>query len=310
MVLNSFLNSALELGNQVLILFILMAVGLLATKVKWITDKSITGFVNVLLYLVTPCLIINSFLSVKFTDDTIKSLLIAAGCAVASHIIGIIYSFLVVDKDSAKKSVLRFGAIFSNAGYMGLPLAQAVFGAEGVFYGSIYVVVFNIIQWTYGISIYDKSNKNFIKTLINPGMLGVIVGLPLFLLKVTLPDVIGDPVSYISSLNTPLAMIITGYYFAVSNYKNGMNNFKMWFVIALKMIAMPLTALVIFKFVFGLSGVLLCSCVLPASAPVAVNTMVLASKYNADTDLGLKLVTLSTLLSIVTMPLILALAQV
>ncbi len=307
--MNSFINSALELSNQVLILFILMAVGLLATKVKWITDKSITGFVNVLLYLVTPCLIINSFLSVKFTDETVKSLLIAAGCAVVSHLIGIIYSQLIRDNNENKKSVLRFGTIFSNAGYMGLPLAQAVFGAEGVFYGSIYVVVFNIIQWTYGITIYDKSNKSFIKTLINPGMLGVIVGLPLFLLKVTLPEVIGDPIGYISSLNTPLAMIITGYYFACSNYKNGMNNFKMWFAITLKMIAMPITALFIFKFVFGLSGVLLCSCVLPASAPVAVNTMVLASKYGADTDLGLKLVTLSTLLSIITMPLILAFAQ-
>lgn len=308
--MGNFLNSALELSNQVLILFILMAVGLLATKVKWITDKSITGFVNVLLYLVTPCLIINSFLSVKFTEDTIKSLLIAAGCAVLSHLIGFLYSLLIVEKDSSKKAVLKFASIFSNAGYMGLPLAQAIFGAEGVFYGSIYVVVFNIIQWTLGIRIYDKQSKNFIKTLINPGMLGVIVGLPLFLFGVTLPDVIGEPIGYISSLNTPLAMIITGYYFACSNYKNGMNNFKMWLAIALKMVAMPLTALVVFKFGFNLSGVLLCSCVLPASAPVAVNTMVLASKYDADTDLGLKLVTLSTLLSIVTMPLILALAQV
>ena len=76
------------------------------------------------------------------------------------------------------------------------------------------------------------------------------------------------------------------------------------------MIVVPMIALLIFKYVFSLSGVLLCSCVLPISAPTAVNTMILASKYESDTDMGLKLVTLSTLFSVITMPLILAFAQI
>lgn len=308
--MNEFLNSALKIGGQVVILFILMFVGFLSTKTKLITDKSISGFVNVLLYIVTPCLIINSFLSVKFTNDTLKYLLIAAGCAVVSHIIGIAISFIIRDKEETKKSVYRFGTIFSNAGYMGLPLAQAVFGNEGVFYGSVYVVVFNVIQWTYGITLYNKSGNSKLKTLINPGTIGVIIGLPLFLLKVTLPEVIGTPLGYLSSLNTPIAMLVTGYYFALSDFRKGMGNAKMWLAIALRMIVIPMLALLLFKYGFGMSGVLLCCCVLPASAPTAVNTMVLASKYNADTDIALKLVTISTALSIITMPLILAFAQI
>lgn len=308
--MSEFLNSALKIGGQVIILFILMFVGFISTKTKLITDKSISGFVNVLLYIVTPCLIINSFLSVKFTNDTLKFLLIAAGCAVVSHIIGIAISFLIRDKEETKKSVYRFGTIFSNAGYMGLPLAQAVFGNEGVFYGSVYVVVFNVIQWTYGITLYNKSGNSKLKTLINPGTIGVIIGLPLFLLKVTLPEVIGTPLGYLSSLNTPIAMLVTGYYFALSDFRKGMGNAKMWLTISLRMIAIPMLALLLFKYGFGMSGVLLCCCVLPASAPTAVNTMVLASKYNADTDIALKLVTISTALSIITMPLILAFAQI
>lgn len=308
--MNEFLNSALKIGEQVIILFILMFVGFISTKTKLITDKSISGFVNVLLYIVTPCLIINSFLSVEFTNDTIKFLLISAGCAVVSHIIGIAISFLIRDKEETKKSVYRFGTIFSNAGYMGLPLAQAVFGNEGVFYGSVYVVVFNVIQWTYGITLYNKSGNSKLKTLINPGTIGVIIGLPLFLLKVTLPEVIGTPLGYLSSLNTPIAMLVTGYYFALSDFRKGMGNAKMWLTISLRMIAMPMLALLLFKYGFGMSGVLLCCCVLPASAPTAVNTMVLASKYTADTDIALKLVTISTALSIITMPLILAFAQI
>lgn len=307
--MNEFLNSALKIGEQVIILFILMFVGFISTKTKLITDKSISGFVNVLLYIVTPCLIINSFLSVKFTSDTLKYLLVAAGCAVLSHIIGIAVSYLIHDKEETKKSVYRFGTVFSNAGYMGLPLAQAVFGNEGVFYGSVYVVVFNIIQWTYGITLYNKSGNSKLKTLINPGTIGVIVGLPLFLMKVTLPEIIGTPLGYLSSLNTPIAMLVTGYYFALSDVKKGIKNAKMWIAIALRMTVIPMLALLLFKYGFGMSGVLLCSCVLPASAPTAVNTMVLASKYGADTDIALKLVTVSTALSIITMPLILAFAQ-
>ena len=308
--MNDFLNSALTLAGQVVILFVLMAVGFIATKTKLITEKSIPSFVNVLLYIVTPCLIINSFLSVDFTEDTVKSLLIAAGCAVFSHIIGIAFSFLMRDKDETRKSVYRFGTIFSNAGYMGLPLAQAVFGSEGVFYGSVYVVVFNIIQWTYGISLYNKKGNSKLKTLVNPGTVGVLIGLPLFLLKIELPTIIGTPVTTISDLNTPLAMLITGYYFACSDFRKGMTNIKMWSAIILRMIVVPLIATVIYKYCFSIEGVLLSCCVLPASAPTAVNTMVLASKYGANTDIALKMVTLTTTISIITMPLILAFAGI
>ena len=142
--MNEFLNSALKIGGQVVILFILMFVGFISTKTKLITDKSISGFVNVLLYIVTPCLIINSFLSVKFTNDTLKFLLIAAGCAVVSHIIGIAISFIIRDKEETKKSVYRFGTIFSNAGYMGLPLAQAVLVMR-VFFTARFTLLFSTL---------------------------------------------------------------------------------------------------------------------------------------------------------------------
>lgn len=308
--MTEFFNSAFSLAGQVIQLFILITVGFVCTKTKLIGGKGVKDFVNVLLYIVTPCLIVNSFLSVEFTSETVNSLLIAAGCAIVSHIIGIAVSFLVCDDDSKKKSVLRFGTIFSNSGYMGLPLAQAVFGSVGVFYASIYVVMFNVIQWTYGISLYDKSKNSLLKVLINPGTIGVIIGLPLFLLKISLPNVIFTPISYLSSLNTPLAMLITGYYFACSKLIEGLKNFKMWLVIALRLVVVPVVALIVFKYLFKLNGVLLSCCVLPVSAPTAVNTMVLASKFECDTDLGLKLITISTLLSVITMPLILAFAQI
>ena len=307
--MTEFFNSALKLGEQVAILFILIAAGFVCTKTKLINSKSKNGLVNILLYVVTPCLIINSFLNVKFTANTITSLGIAAACAVVSHIIGIAFSFLFFDKDFRKKTVLRFGLIFSNAGYMGIPLAHAVFGDKCVFYGSAYVIVFNIVMWTYGISMYQKSKKNRIKIILNPGTIGVLIGLPLFLLKLQLPKIFSVPIESLSELNTPVAMMVLGYYFACSDLKTGLLSKKMWAVILGRMIIVPLVTFAIFKYILGLEGVLLGCCVLPACAPTAVNTIVLASKFKGDTDLALKLVSITTILSIITMPLILALAK-
>lgn len=308
--MNEFFNSALNLSQQVAILFVMIAVGFISAKTKLINEKSNEGLVNILLYVVTPCLIINSFLKVQFNESTAKSLIIAIGCAFISHFIGIAISFLIKDKDFKKHSVYRFATVFSNAGYMGIPLAQAVFGEKGVFYGSAYVIVLNFVQWTYGVTIYNKDKNNLLKVILNPATIAVIIGVPLFIFKVSLPEIIGTPLNYMAELNSPIAMIITGYFFSCSDFKKGLLNKKMWSVIILRMIIAPLLILAVFKFIFKLDGILLSCCILPAVAPSAVNTIILASKYKSDTDLALKTVSISTVLSIITMPLILALSGI
>lgn len=308
--MNEFITGATNLAEQVAILFVMIAIGFTASKTKLINEKSNEGLVNLLLYIVTPCLIINSFLNVQFNKSTAKSLIIAIGCAFISHFIGIAVSFLIKDKDFKKHSVYRFATVFSNAGYMGIPLAQAVFGEKGVFYGSAYVIVFNFIQWTYGITIYNKDKSNLLKVILNPATIAVIIGVPLFIFKVSLPEIIATPLNYMAELNSPIAMIITGYFFSRSDFKKGIFNKKMWSVIILRMIIIPIAILVLFKYIFNLSGILLCCCILPVAAPSAVNTIILASKYGSDTDTALKTVSVSTLLSIITMPLILALSGI
>lgn len=308
--MSNFLNSAISLFSQVAILFVMIAIGFISSKTKLINEKSNEGLINLLLYVITPCLIINSFLKVEFTSKSAISLATAIGCAFISHFIAIAISFIIKDKDFKKRSVLRFGTIFSNAGYMGIPLAQAVFGEKGVFFGSAYVIVFNFIQWTYGITIYNKDKNNLLKVVLNPATIAVIVGLPLFFLKIKLPEIIETPLNYMAELNTPIAMLVTGYFFSRSDFKKGLFSGKMWSVISLRMIVIPIIILILFKYIFKLDGILLSCCILPVSAPTAVNTMILASKYEADTDLGLKLISITTVLSIITMPLILALAGI
>ena len=105
---------------------------------------------------------------------------------------------------------------------MGLPISQAVLGDEGIFYCSVILVPFNFLSFTQGAGLMRKRDKNekfnFKKLLTNPGVLGVAIGLPLFLLQIELPVVIYAPVSYLADLNTPLAMVMFGTYLAAADW--------------------------------------------------------------------------------------------
>lgn len=301
-------NVAVSVG----ILFILIFSGYLMGKFNVINRTGIGQLVNILLYVVTPCVIINSFLTIEYNKKNLYDLLIAGGCAVLTHIVSILLSYLFIrEKPKSRQTVFRFGLIFSNAGFMSLPLAQSLFQQQGVFYVSSYVIVFNLLTWTYGISLYNKGkNQSKIKAILNPGVIGVAVGLPLFFLSSSLPRIIVEPIEYMASLNTPLAMVVTGFYLIGSNIKKGINDAKLWLATFLRLIIVPCIMILIFKFLFNISGVLLACCVLPASAPSAAVTMMLASKFNADTALASRLISITTVLSIITIPIVLMICKI
>lgn len=309
--MNDVLQNVLSVATQVGILFILIVVGMLITKFKIVTKKGIDQIIDILLYVVTPCLIVNSFITVKFTKETVMQLLMSAGCAVITHIIGIIVVLLFTKvKSVSKKAVYKFGTVLSNGGFMSLPLAQALVGEKGVFLVSAYVIVFNIVVWTYGVSLFKSEEKaSKLKILLNPGVIGVIIGLPLFLLKIQFPQIIMAPIAYLADLNTTLAMLVTGYFLMNSGIKDGISDIKMWLSAGLRLIVIPLVAVIIFKYALNLSGDLLICATIPACAPTAVNTMMISAKFGGDTALASRMLTVTTVLSIVTMPLILVFAQ-
>lgn len=309
--MNDVLQNVLSVATQVGILFILIVVGMLITKFKIVTKKGIDQIIDILLYVVTPCLIVNSFITVKFTKETVMQLLMSAGCAVITHIIGIIVVLLFTKvKPVSKKAVYKFGTVLSNGGFMSLPLAQALVGEKGVFLVSAYVIVFNIVVWTYGVSLFKSEEKaSKLKILLNPGVIGVIIGLPLFLLKIQFPQIIMAPIAYLADLNTTLAMLVTGYFLMNSGIKDGISDIKMWLSAGLRLIVIPLVAVIIFKYALNLSGDLLICATIPACAPTAVNTMMISAKFGGDTALASRMLTVTTVLSIVTMPLILVFAQ-
>ncbi len=299
---------------QVLVLFILMLLGFVGNKTRLINKEGSKVMSDVVMYFVTPCLIINSFSKMQNDAEHLNGLIV---CFAAFFIIMaatiLLVHIIFRGKNEQKMRVLRFGVVFSNVGYMGIPLQEAVLGTEGVFYGSVCVGVFNILVWTYGVICSSGSSKNMsVKKLIfNPGLLAVVTGLVIFLFSVPLADYV-PPVSisleYMANLNTPIAMMVIGFNLASSDIAASLKSASTYVVTLLRLIIIPTVSLFALL-ICGIKGDILVSLVIAASAPVAAVTTVFTIKYENDVNTSVNLVAFTTLLSIITMPAIVALAQ-
>lgn len=306
----TFLNNFYTVFIQVLILFVFMGFGFIGEKRRFITEEGSKVMSDVLLNFVTPCLIINS-LNISFDKTKFRGIIICVVAYLSIQIVcAVIATLLFRGGDEKSRLVMRFALVFSNVGYMGIPLQKAVLGNEGVFYGSVCVAMFNVFVWTYGIICMGGKNSQMSlrKLILNPGIIAVTIGFILFIFSVKLPTPISSAISGMAALNTPVAMMVIGFNLARSNILSALKDKRVYLVSALRLILVPLTALFVLL-ALGLRGTILISLIIAASAPVAAVTTVFSVKYERDTELSVKLVAFSTLLSILTMSAIVALAQ-
>ncbi len=305
-----FITNLLTTAQQVLILYILIAVGFAADKAGLYTEKASKLNTNLLFYIVTPLVIVNSFMSIDNSRENLRNFAIAALGGVLIHLIGMVLILPLFRKtEKSKAGLYRYACMYGNCGYMALPLANAVLGPQGAFYCSAIIMVFNIFSFTHGIYIMgaQKGGFNFKKLLINPGTIGVTLGLPLYLLGVELPTVIATPISSLASLNTPLAMLIFGTYIAHTDLKTMFTDKRIYMVACVKLVAIPLIMIAGFK-LLNVPKELAMAISVSASAPCANNTVILAGKYGLDTGVASKTVALVSFFSIITMPVMIALA--
>lgn len=290
-----------------LILFILIAVGFIFGKAKIFGDESIKSLTNLVLYVVCPAVVIDAFMR-EYDPELLKNLLITVGFAFLAHLIPTLISYtLIHDKNMARQKVLRFGSIFSNCGFMSLPLQQALLGDIGVFYGAIFVAVFNIVCWTYGLILMsgDRHNLSPKKIITNPGIIGVLIGMIIFFCGIgtQLPEVISKPVGYFAALNTPMPMFIIGYHLSKASVIKALKEKQLYFAVIIRLIVSPL---LIFAVMHSLKidSTIIVACTVASGAPTAAMATMFASKYDGDTELSVNLVSLTTLLSLITLPII------
>ena len=306
------LENFIQIGLQVLVLFMLMAVGLIAAKMGFLTNEVCSKMTDFVLYFVAPALVIVSF-QMEFNTELLVGLGITALLALVIQVLNIILAkILIRHNDKSKECVMQFGAIFSNCGFMGLPLDQALFGTEGVFYGAAYIAIFNILSWSYGIILMNKGKSGYHlslkKVFINPGTVGVFIALIFFLTSLKLPQPIYDTLEYLGSLNTPMPMFIIGASMLGMSLKQLICQWKIYLPILIRLVVIPILAIIIMiilKIDPLIAGVVL----IGASAPTAALTSMFAVKFEKDTEISVNLIALCTLFSVVTMPLLIAFLQ-
>lgn len=303
--MDAFLSVILEVA----VILLLILVGYFTVKKGMFTKESLGSITSFLLYIITPCLIVSSFLSAESGKLDGWTLLLAVVLPALSIVISIAVSYLFFRREPlGRRRVLRFSTVFCNVGFMGIPLVEGIVGSEGVLYGSFFIAVFNIFCWTYGYVMMGGGKVRLKALLLNPGVIGIVIGLPLYLLDVPVPALIERPIELISALNTPLAMIVVGGYIAQVKLRAFVSDLAVYKMAVLRLVVAPLLYLAL-VWLLRPDETLLMSTVIQAATPVAANCVLFAVQYDSDAELASKSVAVSTALSVVTIPLLTVLVQ-
>ncbi|MGN0649515.1 MAG: AEC family transporter [Oscillospiraceae bacterium] len=308
------MNSAAIIAFQAVVMFVLLAVGYFLYRKNWLDSESTRRLSNITISIINPIVIFNAYQR-DFDSELLKGLLSSLVLAVISHIVLILCGIIAVRKSSKNFQVERFALVYSNCAFMGIPLVEAVFGSEGVLYLTGYITVFNILLWTHGVICMGGAGtgeKGLLKILISPPILSIILGLLFFFFGWRLPEVLQQPLNYLGSMNTPLAMLVSGATIAKAGLGSAFRNKRVYYVQLFKLVAAP--AVLIAAFVpLTLTGLIspdvVKITVIAAAAPTASSTIMFAYKFGKNERYAANQFAVSTLFSVVTLPLILLLTE-
>ena len=289
--------------QQVVELFLIILVGAVAYKTGVVRSEAKKDLSNILIDLVIPAIILYSFQTQM--DRSKLSVLGEAFllCALA-HVLLIVGSCLLISaRHSADHAIERICTVFTNAGFMGIPLLGALFGAEGTFYASVYVAVFHLFLWTYGAFSLSRENglRQSLRQLCSPTIAAVVLSLLLFFTDIKLPELLLTPVKYLADLNTPLAMLATGVSLASCRLSDFFRNRRVYYISVLRLCVLPAFLLICFRFLgyTDTAGV----CVLVAAAcPTGALAPMVALRYGHNEQLSTGVFAVTTILALFSVP--------
>lgn len=320
---------------NVALLFILMIPGVILKKCKMVPEGFGKGLSNLVLYIAQPALIFLAYIKPFDINILINSTYVLVLSVIAHAIFAVVAMLLFKGAEDGQRRMLRFATIFSNAAFMGIPLINAVLENDypgATLYASIYNITFNLFLWSLGVMICTKNRDkdkdgiddhdeakaegaSIMKALLHPVTIAAVIGLVFFICPVIdyIPSVawelISDTATKLSNLVAPLSMIVIGLRLPDISFKGILKDKYMYLFLALRHVVLPLAIVGVLKLVM-LTGLEMSGAVAPvvlilASAPAASSATMFAEKYDCDATYVSRLVTVSTLLSIVTMPLLL-----
>ncbi|VDG26190.1 AEC family transporter [Lactiplantibacillus mudanjiangensis] len=302
-----------QLTSQIILMFVLMLVGLMINKLGFMHAQTSTDLTNILLYVVSPCLIIKAF-EQTFSTTRLQTLGRVMLGIIIIYVLMIVITQLAFKrvKDPNLRRIMRYGSVYSNAGFMGIPLTSSLFGSTGVFFAVASLAAFNIFSWTHGITLFTgqqgRRRDNLKQIILNPNIIAIVLGLILFVTALPVPTFANRAITTVSSINTPLSMIVIGNSLADVKFNRETLDKRLWWVLLLRNLMFPYLAIVILQ-LLGLTGVPLFTTVLMMACPVAGIVVLFTLKVHGEPGPAVAIMSLSTILSIVTIPLVFALVS-
>ncbi|WP_288222041.1 AEC family transporter [uncultured Clostridium sp.] len=295
----------MNIVKEITSLFLIMLIGVYGKRKNIINEEINIGLRKILLEITLPLLVINSF-SFDFQDEMKRNILIAFIYSIAFFIIATIISYIfLIPIKGDKKRILHFANVFSNCGFIGFPVINNLYKAEGMVYGSIFNMVFTIFLWTYGIIIFSNkiNKKNIKKVFSNPSIVAVYIGISMMLLNIKPPSFILESMKMVGNMTTPISMIIVGGILAKVKVRDLFKEVSIYYGAVIKLILIPLTLYIIKLFLKDNSTIINTIIILQAM-PSAAMTSIFAANFNKEKEYSAVVVFLSTLLSIISIPLI------
>ncbi len=307
------MDAAIIVAKQCVVMLIFMFVGAALYKGKKINKDGNVQIAKLLMTAVIPCMLVDAT-QVERTAERTRGFLVAIALGCAAHIIGIVLERVVIGRRDGgeERKIAGFGVIYSNAGFMAIPLIRAAFGEEAAFYAVAYLLMFNLFSWTQGIALLSGGVKGISlkRMFLNPGVIGVTLSVVFYLTGVRLPELIATPISAIGGMNTPLAMIICGMFAAQANLTQCLKNKMTYIVGALRLLAIPITVMLLYKAAGAVIGgneelrMIMSVSVISASCPVAVATSFMPAGLGMNGEKASGFIVITTLVSLITIPLL------
>jgi len=304
---------AIILTKKILSLVIILLMGVLLVKAKLLKSDDSKVISTLALYLVTPCSLLNAF-QVDYSPEIRDGLLVAFLAAIVLHVFLLILNALI-KRLLHLDEIEQLSLIYSNAGNLVIPLVSSILGSQWVIYSCAFMTIQQLLLWSHGKAVLCGERKpDFVKVITNTNILAIILGLIMFIFQIKLPSMLHDSVSQVGSMIGPCAMIVTGMLMADMDLKKVLSGKRLWMTAVLRLILVPVCALVIIRFsgMMSLSSnastVLLIS-LIATITPSACSITNMAQVYGKNASYASAINMATTLSCIVTMPVIVALYQ-
>ena len=285
-------------------MLLLMLTGWLVRRIGIVTKEGKKCLTDLILYVILPCNITKAFISEKLDAELWSSMAIVLIVAILIQVLcTLIGIFAYRGMNEGEKSVYQYATVCSNAGFMGNPLSQAVFGDLGLLYTSIYLIPQRIVMWTAGVSYFtkDSDKKGLLKkVLVHPCMIAVYVGMFLMLTRIPLPDFLNKTITSISACTSAMTMIYIGTIFTDVNWKELVTKKQIYFAV-IRLVLIPLIVYIPCR-LLGLDPMVTGVSTFLAAMPAGSTTSLLAAKYGADEVSAAKCVIFTTALSVISLP--------